>query len=284
VSTHDEVLIGSLTSLTVVSIFPISHRFCFEYGVYYPTWLLVLSASTDALLLLRVLALLKDRRHLRIGLKFLYASVYLVLAALLGYYYNILFLAPPNTTGPIENLGCVDTSYNGGTVLNLTAAMIPIACAPLLLLNTTLFVVVLCTVIPMARRREETVPLFEVLIRDGALYFAITTCSNMLLIIMALVYYNSPRSVSVAEPWFLSIAPMASCRLYLNLRASVPPPNKPLRGEPRSEERDETFDFTVPSSEQSAPAAMQDGPSGSSTGPSIPNEVQVSLEKGKGRE
>jgi len=151
-------LISQLFSC-LISVFPLSKTFCFDYGVYDPTWLLILSASTDALLVLRVLALVKGRRRLVVGLKFLYAGVYLVLTALLSYYYFTLFSVPGTPRDGTENLGCVQTRFIGTVpLLDLAAVLIPIACAPLLLLNTTFFVVVLCVVLPMVRRRGEMSP------------------------------------------------------------------------------------------------------------------------------
>jgi len=227
----------------IVSFFSMSNDFCFGYGIFNSTWLLISAGTADGLLVLRVLALVKGRRRLTIALKWGYIGVYIAETCLLCYYYYGAVKSAPSSA---FNLGCVQTQYVGiYSSLSLSSALVPIATAPIVVLNFTLLSVVLCTVFPLARQARgltET-PLFGALIRDGVAYFALTTCATLLATITPLVYYNIPRAVSLSIPWFLSVGPVSAGRLFLNLRSIMgsrnsvgisnsPPPTKPSTSVP----------------------------------------------------
>jgi len=205
----------------IISVFALPDKFCFGYGIFNSTWLLVSAGTTDGLLLLRVLALVRGKRKLTIALKWGYSVVYLVETGLLCYYY---YGAAHGPYGWATNLGCCQTLYVGDyTSLSLSAALVPIATAPVVLLNFALLIVVLCTVLPLARRDRDRIqtPLFGALIRDGVAYFALTSCVTLIATITPLVYYNVPRAVSLSIPWFLTIGPVSASRLFLNLRSTM---------------------------------------------------------------
>ncbi|KZT58915.1 hypothetical protein CALCODRAFT_224968 [Calocera cornea HHB12733] len=236
-----------------------SFESCFAHDLFYSSVLLSSAACTDGLLLLRVLALVKGRRAVNLTLRIIYIVIYLVLAALLFYYYFAI------TTGARDwstNLGCIQTLYSGGfTSLTAGTVLIPIATAPILVLNSILLGVLIWVVVPASRRESTRTPLFSALIRDGVMYYVLILAINLTLIVTGLIYYNSPRAVAVAEPWFLSVGPIAATRLFLNLRTTMSTPRSGRRIPPRSPSIG-TVAFTIPSSSLAA-----------STSPAVSSEV-----------
>ncbi|KZT58917.1 hypothetical protein CALCODRAFT_225110 [Calocera cornea HHB12733] len=198
--------------------------------------------------------------------------------ALLCYYYEG-WIKRPN--GWDENLGCIQTQYVGAyTSFKVQDVLISIATyvslclgtlvvetsppvldrAPVVFLNSMILVVVLCTVVPVARRQQNEVvtPLLDALVRDGVMYFAITTAAALLMVTMGVVYYNTPRAVSASEPWFLSVAPIAASRLFLNLRTTMAHRDGERGGlrPPESDSTVGTCGFSLPAS------TMTEGPEG----------------------
>ncbi|KZT52845.1 hypothetical protein CALCODRAFT_74491 [Calocera cornea HHB12733] len=140
---------------------------------------------------------------------------------LLCYYYTVA----SRGDGWTANLGCVQLTgyYEPGVTFDITlqGTLISIATAPVVLLNFALLMTVLYIVVPLARQEQGKTgtPLFPVLIRDGVMYFVLAFSSTLLTSLGPIIFSNQPRAVSLGEPWFQTIAPIAANRIFLNLRS-----------------------------------------------------------------
>jgi len=208
-----------------ISVQEQSFNFCADYDIFNSTWLLVLAGMGDALLVLRVLALLRDKQRVCLALKITYGFVYTIEVALLIYYLS----HPPNqtagSTAYANNLGCVVTTpSNGLTKASVADLILAIATAPVLVLNAILLGLVLYNILPAYRRQSAsgvTTSIITAVLRDGAMYFVVVTAASVAVTFTPVVWFDKPPQTNVALPWFMCIVPLSSSRLFLNLRATA---------------------------------------------------------------
>jgi len=99
---------------------------CNRFDVFNSTWLLIAAALGDALLLLRTLALFRDRRKLCLSLKVMYGITYAIELALLCYYFSHPPSSGSGSGDYAGNLGCVithATDATGPTVSDIILAV-----------------------------------------------------------------------------------------------------------------------------------------------------------------
>jgi len=77
----------------------------------------------------------------------------------------------------------------------------------------------LVKIVPTWTRTARNLDLASLLLRDGALYFAIAFTSSAVLFIMTFALSNRPGIELAALPFCIVLSPIAACRLFISLKA-----------------------------------------------------------------
>ncbi|KZT51479.1 hypothetical protein CALCODRAFT_133925 [Calocera cornea HHB12733] len=206
--------------VAIVSQTDHNNAFCDVFNSMQYFLFILISSSSDLLLLLRVCALYNGHettwgirdRWLR---TFLLCFFGIILGVDIGLWIWDFKEAVPGSLPPLDdNYGCLGRS---GSPLWIYC----ISVIGVLALNVMMFTLTMIKLLPNWRLLHmmtmET--LHEVVIRDGAVYFGLVLASSTVLTTMIFSLGDRPGIEMAALPWSSVVIPIAACRLYLNLRS-----------------------------------------------------------------
>jgi len=169
----------------------------------------IIITAVDGLLLLRVMALYALRPRLRLLMKTIYVFENIVQYSLVVLsFVQTAMLVQPSANSP----SCVSWMNN--------PLMYIVGLLPSFLFNVVLFSFIAYALLPFWKRGSWT-PMFQLFLRDGALYVFIIAGTECIMIITIYTLRNRETLMLVMTAWLISVLPIASCRLVLNLRGML---------------------------------------------------------------